>query len=58
MTDLTTIIEMLKRSGIEYELEKDPEYVALIVRSGYPGFYSQFTFSAESGKLFQLEAYE
>ena len=70
MTDLTAIIEMLKWAGIEYELAEDPanceteelsrteKVIVLIVYGGYSGFYSQFTFSAESGKLLQLEAYE
>lgn len=59
MTDLETMMAMLKNSQIFFELTAfGPHATELLIEEGYVGFYSVLRFCNVSGKLLSIEAGE
>ncbi len=59
MTDLETLIRMLDRAKIVYEINgtDGSGKASLSIYAGYQGFLSQFTFG-DKDQLLAVEAYE
>lgn len=53
MTDKEKLEALLKDFGVEFTSEKD----TILIEAGYPGFYTEFGFTAE-GKFEHVGAYE
>mgnify|MGYP006906417425 CR=1 FL=1 len=60
MTDLETMMAMLKNSQIFFELTEFPgsRETELLIEEGYIGFFSSLTFCNVSGRLRSIEAGE
>lgn len=56
-TDYLILRAMLKKAGIEYEIDKSDEGVSLSVHKGYQGFVTTFNFD-DNGNLKDMGAWE